>query len=158
MLYVKVDAAGNPTEEAKNYKQLRFEHQKRNSVLPSQIVFERKFADLGYAEVPLSEAPDPQSGKKVVPDVPVKQNDGTMKRTWKQVDAENVEEMDSIMRNRRNYFLTKYADTISPLRWENFSEAEKEEVRNWHKSLLDMPQSTGWPYVAMPPVPNILAR
>jgi len=158
MLYVKVDANGNPTEVAKNYNEIAREHIDQNIIFPKESVLNSNPAPLGYALVPESEPLPPKSGSKVVPDVPTKNSDGTMTRTWK---YEATNELDVLMmsnrvKERRKTLLLRYIDTISPIRWESFTEAEKQEISDWRQSLLDITNVEGFPYVELPAVPNLL--
>ena len=158
MFYVKVDANGNPTEVAKNFREIKQEYTAKNTAIPDEVVFLQNLSNFGYVEVPESEPLPPKSGSKVVPDVPTKNADGTMTRTWKYEPSENEALMEYDMRIRRDNLLRKYADTLSPIRWEDFTEEQKQEIRNWRKSLLDLPSAEGWPYVMMPQTPQVLKR
>jgi hypothetical protein len=158
MLYVKVDAAGNPVEVAKSYRKIKEEFLAKGSIIQNEIIFSGKLEDMGYAPVPFAESISPKAGMKIVPDVPQKEADGTMKRKWKYEKAEDKEiaEVSSIMRERRSQLLKGYVDNISPVRWEKFSAEEKTEISNWHQSLLDISNQEGWPYVSFQPVPEVL--
>ena len=158
MLYVKVDAAGNPLEVAKNYNQISGEFLVKNSIIPNEKVFSEKFGSLGYAEVPEAEFPSPMKGKKIVPDVPVRQANGQMKRTYKYEDVSDTERVNfsRTMRSRRKEILEKYIDKISPVRWEKMTAAQKKEVNDYHQSLLDLPDDDAWPFVIFPKPPSFL--
>ena len=158
MLYVKVDANGNPTEVAKNFTEIKEEYTAKNTAIPNEGSFLANLSNFGYAEVPVSDPPSPQAGKKIVPDVPTKNADGTMKRTWKYMDADLSESsnVEALMRERRRILLNQYIDRISPVRWDKFTEAEKTEISTWHQSLLDISDQEGWPYVSFQPVPEVL--
>ena len=158
MLYVKVDQAGNPVDVAKNYSQIRGDFLVENTIIPNERVFSEKFGSLGYAEVPEAEIPSPMKGKKIVPDIPVKQANGKMKRTYK---YENVTEAERVnfsrtMRERRKEILEKYIDKISPVRWEKMTADQKKEVNDYHQSLLDLPDDEAWPFVIFPKPPSFL--
>ena len=158
MLYVKVDSKGNPTEVAKNYMEIRDEHLKKNVILPVESVFSSKSSELGYAEVPLGEAPQPQAGKRPVPDVPKKNKNGKMTRTWKylEVTAQEKIDMDIVMRSRRKEVLREHIDTISPVRWNNMNDQDKAEVDTFYKAVLNMPEDPAWPFTTFPIRPNCL--
>lgn len=158
MLYVKVDANGNPTEVAKNFREIKQEYTAKNTTIPNEGAFSANLSNFGYAEVPVSDPPSPQAGKKIVPDIPTKNADGTMKRTWKYMDVGAGETIyvGNLMRDRRKKLLDQYIDGISPVRWNKFTEAEKTEISNWHQSLLDISDQEGWPYVSFQPVPEVL--
>ena len=104
MLYVKIDDSGNPLEVAKNYKLIQSEFIKDGTIIPVEHIFEANCKSLGYALVPQKEAPEPQEGKNIVPDIPVKKSDATYERTWKYVDPTDlqIQNMNNVMRYRRN--------------------------------------------------------
>lgn len=158
MLYVKVDNAGNPIEVAKNYREIQAEYLAKNSIFPSENVLIGNSSRLGYALVPESEPLPPKAGSKVVPDVPIKNVDGTMTRKWKYeaVTSEDIELVASEMKARRQTMLRNLLDTISPMRWESWSESEKEEVKAFRQSLLDITSKEGWPFVTFEPIPSVL--
>ena len=145
MLYVKVDAAGNPVEAAKNYRQIRLEHEKKNAIFPSELTLQRDPQRLGYAQVPTTdEQPTPVEGKMITPDIPVKNADGSFTRKWKYVDALGADDVtEATIRERRDKLLSRYVDQISPLRWEIFSEAEKEELAHKEGELRDQYKAEG---------------
>ena len=157
MLYVKVDAAGNPVEVAKNYQQISLEFYENNSFLPKEEIFADKLTEFGYAEVPFSEPPEPVDGKKIVPDVPSFNGD-IMERKWKYVDTDEFdrERFSFEMRRRRDKKLRDTIDMISPVRWEAFTEEQKAEVKDWYQYLLNLPTETGWPFVSMKDQPSFL--
>ena len=158
MLYVKVDANGNPIEVAKNYSEIKKEYSSKNTAIPNESNFLANLPSFAYAEVPYSEPPKPKAGMKVVIDVPQKNPDGTMLRKWKEVAVINEEkiEMDSIMRTRRDQVLKTYIDSISPVRWNNMNDEDKAEVEAFYKSVLDMPEDPAWPFITFPLRPNCL--
>jgi len=158
MLYVKVDGSGNPVEVAKNYREIREEYLSKGSIFPSEGVLNIDPSSLGYAEVPESEPLPPKSGNKVVPDVPTKNADGTMTRTWKYEAATEEEKklFSGEMKARRSVVLSKLIDTISPVRWNSWTTEEQAEVTAWRQSLLDLPNAEGWPYVTFPELPAVL--
>ena len=157
MLFVKVENNGNPTEEAKNLEAIKDEHLNQNTILPS--VFSSNPDQFGYRQVPANvPMPEQVVGKNIVPDKPLKNADGSYTRVWKYVDIPGFDERDADamaeqMRDSRKRYLQKFADSISPLRWESWSEEEKQEVRNWYKKVLDMPNDPAWPKVGFPPLP-----
>lgn len=158
MLYVKVDANGNPIEVAKNYSEIKKEYAARNTAIPNEMIFSSIIEEMGYAGVDYSEPIPSKAGMKIVPDIPKKEEDGTMKRTWKYepVTDEEIAEVSVLMRERRRTLLRNHIDNISPVRWEKFTTEEKTEISNWHQSLLDIPEKEGWPFVSFDPVPASL--
>ena len=158
MLYVKTDSKGNPIEVAKNYKEIEREYHARNATIPAEGYFSANSSNFGYAQVPYSEPLPPKNGSKVVPDIPTKNTDGTMKRTWKyEVATEEDKELAAAeMKAKRQGMLRDLLDTISPMRWESWSESEKEEVKAFRQSLLDITSKEGWPFVTFEPIPSIL--
>ena len=44
----------------------------------------------------------------------------------------------------RNFLLTKI-DLINPIRWESFTEEQKNTLRNYRQDLLDVPQQKDFP-------------
>ena len=158
MLYVKTDAVGNPTEVAKSYNQIKGEFFVKNSILPNEKIFSQKFGSWGYAQVPEAEMPPALEGNKIVPDVPVKQANGTMKRTYKYEQITNDERIrfSKVMRERRKVILEKYIDKISPVRWEKMTADQKKEVNDYHQNLLDLPDDSAWPFIIFPKPPSFL--
>ena len=158
MLYVKVDANGNPTEVAKNFTEIKQEYVAKNTAIPNEGGFSENLSNFGYVEVPESEPLPPKSGSKVVPDVPTKNADGTMTRTWKYeaVTQEEIDQTASDMKYRRAVMLKDLIDSISPIRWSEWTAEEQAEVTAWRKSLLDLPTAEGWPYVTFPDLPAVL--
>lgn len=158
MLYVKVDASGNPREVAKTSDTIRKEFiSAEGTILPA--TFEDNPDSFGYRQVPFNAPmPDQVAGKNILPDVPTKNADGTYTRTWKYTDIPDFEkidlnELDIKMRENRKKYMQKFVDSISPLRWESWSDAEKQEIRNWYQSVKDMTKNPNWPKVAFPPLP-----
>lgn len=47
-------------------------------------------------------------------------------------------------RMQRNFLLTKI-DLINPIRWESFTEEQKNTLRNYRQDLLDVPQQKDFP-------------
>ena len=158
MLYVKVDAAGNPVEVAKNYRKIKEEYFSKGSIFPAESVFINNPSKLGYVEVPESEPLPPKTGNKVVPDVPKKNADGTMTRTWKYEVAtqQEIDDISSEMKVRRSVMLRDLIDTISPVRWNSWTAEEQAEVTAWRQAMLDITTVEGWPYVVFPELPEIL--
>ena len=158
MLYVKTDESGNPIEVAKNYSQIRGDFFAKNTIIPNENVFSVKFGSLGYAEVPEAKIPPPKKGKKIVPDIPVKQANGQMQRKYKYENVTEAERVNfsKVMRERRKEILEKYIDKISPVRWEKMSKAQKKEVNEYHQTLLDLPDDDAWPFIIFPKPPSFL--
>jgi hypothetical protein len=158
MLYVKIDGAGNPIEVAKSYNQIKGEFLAKNSIIPNEKVFSEKYRSWAYAQVPEADIPPTLEGNKIVPDVPVKQANGTMKRTYKYEQITNDERIrfSKTMRNRRKEILEKYIDNISPVRWEKMDADQKQEVSDYHQNLLDIPDDSAWPFVIFPKPPTFL--
>ena len=158
MLYVKVDANGNPTEVAKNFREIKEEYTAKNTAIPDEGGFSGKLSNFGYVEVPESDPLPPKVGNKVVPDVPTKNADGTMTRTWKYEVAtqQDIDDISLEMKARRAIMLRDLIDTISPVRWNSWTAEEQAEVTAWRQAMLDMTTVEGWPYVTFPDLPEIL--
>ena len=152
MLYFKADANGNPQSTPKTEAEIKAELLSQGTIAPSNL--NKWLAENSYVELPLGD-PMPMAplGQKTVPDIPVKNADGTYSRRWKFVDAVVLNQEAQARVNRATY-LNKFADSISPLRWESWSEAQKEEVRQWYQAILDLPNDPQWPNVAMPELPT----
>ena len=56
MLYVKVDANGNPTEVAKNFSEIKKEYVAKNTAIPDEIGFSANLSNFGYAPVPFADS------------------------------------------------------------------------------------------------------
>jgi len=155
MLYVKLDEQKNPIEFAKSYQMIAREFSEQNKIIPAESLFLEK-----YGQVPISEMPERINGKTIMPDIPVKNADGTYQRTWKYVDAvgdpTDLErsQMDLIMKTRRKAYLEKFADTVSPLRWNSWTAEQQQEVTDWYQSVLDMTNDPAWPYMHFPNLPS----
>lgn len=162
MLYVKVDDQGNPLKEAESFQEVINDNLKRNTIIPRR--FTTNPEDFSYAFVPANvETPENIFGKKIVADIPVRQSDGTFQRTWKYIDDTKItsmsdEELDQHLRRQRKSYLHKFADSISPLRWEKWSEEEKQEVRDWYESVLSMTDDPQWPRMVLPRIPAPLKK
>jgi len=158
MLYVKVDTNGIPLEEAKTSDAVKAEFLAQGTILPS--LFDMQPSNFGYREVPADvPMPDQVVGKNIVPDKPTKNADGTYSRTWKYVDIPGFEDRDldamaKQMRESRTRYLQKFADSISPLRWESWTEEQRTEVRTWYQNVLNMTNDPNWPKVAFPALPS----
>lgn len=157
MLYVKVDTNGVPLEEAKTADAVRSEFIAQGTILPS--LFDTKPEGFGYQKVPADvPMPDQVVGKNIVPDKPTKKADGTYSRTWKYVDIpgfddRDLDDMANQMRESRTRYLQKFADSISPLRWNAWSPEQQAEVTEWYQKVLNMTNDPNWPKVAFPPLP-----
>lgn len=152
MLYFKVDANGNPQGLPQTEAQIKAELLNQGTIAPANL--SDWLVKNGYAELPLGD-PMPMAplGQKTVPDMPVKNADGTYTRRWKFVDAAGDDPEVQARINRAAYLKT-FADSISPLRWESWSDAQKEEVRQWYQAVLNLPNNPAWPNVAMPELPT----
>ena len=151
MLYVKVNKKGNPTEAAMTLDGVIARFLSENTILGSDAI-EYILAN-GWAEVPLGEpAPIAPLGQRTVPDVPVKKADGTFERRWK-FEAIRGVDLEETARLNRSLYLKKFADSISPLRWNSWTAAQQEEVTNWYQEVLDMPKDPAWPNLALPDLP-----
>lgn len=51
----------------------------------------------------------------------------------------------SLARRKRNNLLKQTVDVINPLRWETFSEEERDAWREYRQALLDIPQQPEFP-------------
>jgi len=151
-LYFKIDANGNPLSTPQTEAEIKAELLNQGTIAPSNL--QGWLVENRYVELPVDE-PMPMAplGQKTVPDIPVKNADGTYSRRWKFVDAVVLNQEAQARVNRATY-LNKFADSISPLRWESWSEAQKEEVRQWYQAILDLPNDPQWPNVAMPELPT----
>lgn len=154
MLYVKVDAAGNlvqPPEPAMSLDAVKAQYAAQNTVLGTDAI-EWILAN-GWAEVPVgAPAPIAPLGQRTVPDVPVKKTDGTFERRWKFETISGVD-LEETARSNRSLYLKKFADSISPLRWNSWTAAQQQEVTDWYQKVLDMPKDPAWPNLALPDLP-----
>jgi hypothetical protein len=158
MLYVKVDEQGNPVERAKTLEVVKRIFLEQGTILPE--AFASSPSPVGYALVPEGEpAPMAQAGKRVIAGIPIKNDDGTYTRTWEQEDIPDYNDidnnlLDSAMRRARTSYLHKFADSISPLRWNSWTPEQQAEVMAWYESVLKMPDDPNWPRVAFPELPS----
>lgn len=158
MLYVKVDDQGNPLENAKTFEEVKSINLMNNTIIPERFKYAPE--EFGYRPVPANvPKPDEIAGKTVMSDVPVKNADGSYTRTWKYADIpgyamQEDEMLDRQLRAHRKSYLLKFADSISPLRWEKWSEEEKQVVRDWYDEVLNMPNDPAWPRMVLPPLPT----
>lgn len=160
MLYVKLNEKKEPIEVAKNYKTIAAEFAQKNRIIPNEDIFQTKLNEMGYGLVEISEMPERVYGKTIVPDIPIKQEDGTYLRTWKYIDTISTDldksQMDLVMKTRRKAYLEKFADSVSPLRWNSWTAEQQKEVTDWYQLVLDMTNDPAWPYVHFPLLPNPL--
>lgn len=177
MLYAKVDENGNPIERAINYKQLEKIFHDQGTLIPPQSHIRNILDSISYVEVPqTAEIPTPKAGFKSIPGIPVKQetqevvttvdeNGAEIQetqtvisylRTWEYEETDSDIPHERRMRERRNNLLKKYIDTISPVRWNAFTDEEKQEVTDFYQALLDLSNQETWPHVFLPRVPRVL--
>lgn len=59
------------------------------------------------------------------------------------------EEKAEQVRQTRNMYLQEYVDPLvtNPLRWQDLSESEQEEIKNYRKYLLDIPEQKEFPNI-----------
>lgn len=77
--------------------------------------------------------------------------------TWKNPNKVEITEelLARRMRNKRDLLLKKNVDKINAVRWNAFTEAQKQEWDSYRSSLLDIPQQPGFPHtVTWPEVPQ----
>ena len=152
MLYFKVDANGNPLSTPQTEDEIKAELLDQGTIAPANLsgwLVENKYVELPVGE-PMPMAP---LGKKTVSSMPVKNADGSYTRQWTFADLP-VSGIEAQARANRESYLKTFVDSISPLRWESWSEAQKEEVRQWYQAILDLPNDPQWPNVAMPELPT----
>lgn len=59
------------------------------------------------------------------------------------------------VRSRRDALLASTVDKLNPLRWESFTQSQKDAWRQYRQELLDLPQQSGFPdSVAWPTPPQ----
>jgi len=158
MLYVKIDENGNPTTPAMSYDELQIAE---NSVFPNIDIFRIKMdsKEIPYRPVPLSPLPESiPDGIRPAPGVPTKNPDGTFSRTFvfEPISEEAKTALIEKSRLKRDMYLRRYIDTISPVRWEVMSEDEKKIARDFRDGLLTLTDNTSFPFVDFPEVPNFL--
>ena len=76
-------------------------------------------------------------------------------------DERELEQRAAQIRQERNDLLIAQVDPIvsNPLRFEDLTETEKQEIRDYRTALLNVPQQTGFPDdVDWPAVPAIIAE
>jgi len=152
MLYFKADANGNPLSTPQSEAEIRRDLSSQGTTAPSNLG--RWLTENNYVELPVGEPmPIAPLGQKTVPDMPVKNADGTYSRRWKFVDAA-VADPEAQARMYRAAYLNKFADSISPLRWNAWTPEQQAEVTQWYQAVLDLPKDPQWPNVAMPELPT----
>lgn len=57
------------------------------------------------------------------------------------------------VRSRRDALLASTVDTLNPLRWESFTQSQKDAWRQYRQELLDLPQQSGFPDSVVWPTP-----
>jgi len=159
MLYVKIDSSGQPLEVPKSYSQVKADLlEENNSVIPAENVFSTTAHNYGYGLCPYVEPPVPATGKRYELAIPTKQADNTYLRTYKEVEAteQEIENRKIEIRADRRRVLQRYIDSVSPVRWNAMSEADKAAVTAYRQQLLDLPSAQGFPFIALPPLPDCL--
>lgn len=56
-----------------------------------------------------------------------------------------LEQLASIARYKRNNLLKQTVDRINPLRWESYTQEEKDAWSSYRQALLNVPQQEGFP-------------
>jgi hypothetical protein len=73
------------------------------------------------------------------------QNDGEVGWFWNGNGWKSYEEWCEKQRNRRNKYLAIHIDTINAVRWNIFTQEEKNLWIEYRQSLLNIPQQSGFP-------------
>lgn len=163
MLYIEYNPETmEPVSPYLDYDNLRTKFDKEGMVLPLEekltdavlSSFNYGAVDLHYREGDLNLLKDIPYGKVVILAPPIFE-DEYWKRTLEYIDASDAD-VDSIhkaMTQLRDYLLQHYMDRISPPRWEDFTEEERIEIRQFRRDLLDLPDQENYPWVDLPNVP-----
>lgn len=101
---------------------------------------------------------NPTPGVEVAP-----QHDGDIGWIWNgsgwtdpNYTEPSLEELIIIKRSYRNRLLKKYIDTVNAVRWESFTQEQKDDMIAYRQALLDVPQQPGFPYnITWPTLPEI---
>jgi hypothetical protein len=91
---------------------------------------------------------NPTPGIEVAP-----QHDGDIGWVWNgsgwntpPVPEPTLEEVEKDKRDLRDKYIRIYIDTINAVRWETFTQQEKDAWVEYRQALLDVPQQEGFPY------------
>lgn len=63
------------------------------------------------------------------------------------------EQLGTQVRGQRDSMLDEVVDKMNPMRWETFTEVQKQAWRDYRQALLDVPQQDGFPETVEWPVP-----
>lgn len=79
----------------------------------------------------------------------IKETDKDIENSMFVDSPEWVEWKSKEVRNLRNYYLEQYVDSIvsNPLRWNDLSTEEQDNIKNYRRYLLDITDQSGFPKV-----------
>lgn len=116
------------------------------AVMPDELL-----AEYGVVAVEPTERPSADHTKLVLEGTP-SLSDGKWRQAWTITDAsqdlidERLSETARSVRTERDALLAASVDRINPMRWETFSEPEKDAWRAYRQALLDIPDQPGFPF------------
>lgn len=162
MLYIEYDENKKVKSPYLEYHLLRQVMSKKGVFLPNENQLTESMldqynigmVDLNYLEGEFEKIIHTPVFKIPVLDAPVFK-DGFWHRRIHHMDAspDDIAMVSNRMTTLRDALLTDYIDKISPLRWEDFTEEEKEEIRLFRRKLLDMSDQENFPWIEFPEVP-----
>lgn len=138
MLYVKLDAKGNPCEFPITETSLR-NRLKGLKVVSAKITPEI-LELVGYAQVPSSRAPERLANHATLPDVPVRNDQGEIVRTYRYIPYtdEGLEKRKNELRVRRNRMLAATDWTQSSDVQNRMTALQRESWKEYRASLRNM--------------------
>ena len=79
----------------------------------------------------------------------IKETDKDIENSMFVDSPEWIEWKSKEVRNLRNYYLEQYVDSIvsNPLRWNDLSTEEQDNIKNYRRYLLDITDQSGFPKV-----------
>lgn len=168
MLYIEYNPETmEPVSPYLDYDSIKLRFDKEGMVLPLEdkltdaILSSFNYAkvDLHYREGDLALLKDIPYGKVVILAPPIFEEE-YWKRTIEYIDASETDigSIHKAMTQLRDFLLQHYIDTLNPPRWEDFTEEERNEIKQFRRDLLDLPEKKGYPWVDIPEVPLTLTN
>lgn len=167
MLYFQIDKSGNALTSPRTYEEIKKFVGNFGFGLPlEELITRDSLLNFGIARVsthswkeghhPLEM--DVPYGKIKVFDLPVFDPGGFYKKVVKLVDAtdQQIQIFKDKITEFRNEILNYHIDKINAVFWNSLSEIDKQTIKDYRQSLLDITDQEGFPWVSFDELPEIL--
>jgi len=164
MLYVKLDDMDEPIEPPISLAEMKKKIGEERGIIFSDNTDFTIFK-YGNVEIQFAEGHDPKDlnnhkfGKYAVLGIPIKKGSEYF-RTIELIQASNSEIaiLSNQMKNCRKKVFEECLDMISPMRWDEFTNVEKENILSFRQWFLDMPLKQNFPWIEFPALPECLSN